>query len=150
MTTATRSRSSTDTTRSRWPDQTETLDRLARRWIEGEDLDADDWELIRRWALPQERDPVKLLPGFAGLCDRLAQIAKKELDRVSLDDKDAQFLRDYGVHWRRITSMTTTRGCIPGMIFLRSHRSSPPSTPAPAPVRCCMPVWGGLRRCTSF
>jgi len=81
---------------SRWPDRTETLERLARRWIKGKNLDADDWELIRRWALPRERDPVKLLPRFASMCDRLAEIAQKELERQPLDDKDAQFLQGYG------------------------------------------------------
>ena len=80
----------------RRPPQAETLDRLARRWIKGENLDAGDWELIQQWATPEGRDPVKLLPRFADTCDRLAEIANRELDGESLDDEDAQFIRNYG------------------------------------------------------
>jgi len=73
-----------------------TLERLARRWIEGKDLGAVDRELIRLWATPEGRDPIKLLPQFADTCDRLAEIARKQLDGQPLDAEDAEFIQYYG------------------------------------------------------
>jgi len=73
-----------------------TLERLARRWIEGENISAIDRELIRIWTTPKGADALKLLPEFADTCDRLARIARKQLDGQPLDADDARFIQYYG------------------------------------------------------
>ena len=79
-----------------WPPDVKTLKDLARRWIGGENLHAGDWELIRQWTTPREYDPTRLLPRFAHTCDRLAEIAQKELDSQMLDDEDIELIATYG------------------------------------------------------
>jgi hypothetical protein len=75
-----------------WPPEIKTEEDLARRWIRGEDLHAGDWELIRRWAC----EAAWLLPRFADTCDRLAEIAQKELDGQTLDGDDKWLIESYG------------------------------------------------------
>lgn len=79
-----------------WPPAVKTLEDLAQRWIRGKNLYAGDRELIRQWTTPEEHDPARLLPLFADTCDRLAEIAQKELDGQTLDDKDIKLIETYG------------------------------------------------------
>ena len=71
------------------------VEELGRRWIAGSALTEQDQKAITALLAP-DIDPTDYLDEFATVCDRLAQIARKELDGKQLDDADSTFIEEYG------------------------------------------------------
>lgn len=82
------------------------IERTARRWIAGQDLDAHDQAAIDYWTY-QRPDTVELLQGLADVCDRLAVLAQKELDGQLFDQDDTYFIEDYGRKLAHLHSYTS-------------------------------------------
>ncbi len=72
------------------------MERLARRWIDGQNLDAGDREAIRLWEASTKQCAVHLLPELTDLCSRLAAIAHKELNAERFDDEDIAVFQHFG------------------------------------------------------
>lgn len=78
------------------------MERLARRWIDGQNLDASDREAIRLWNASTKLRALHLLPELTELCGRLAAIAQKELNAERFDDEDIAVLQNFGLDLARL------------------------------------------------
>lgn len=70
------------------------LEALAQRGASGQATSADIETL--RLFFDSRQDAVKLMNGFAPVCDRLAELAKKSLHSEPLTDDDAKWIEGYG------------------------------------------------------
>ena len=82
------------------------IERTARRWIAGDDLDEHNRSAVDMWSF-QRPDTVELLQGLADVCDRLAVLAQKELDGQPFDRDDTYFIEDYGRKLAHLHSYTS-------------------------------------------
>jgi hypothetical protein len=68
----------------------------ARRCVQNRGVTEFDRRRMAAFLRPLTGQAVDLLPEFAGLCDRLAAIAQKQLDGKPRDHHDLRLIRDYG------------------------------------------------------
>ena len=74
----------------------EALDAMARRCAKDEGVTDHDRRCMSAFLRSPEGNAAQLLPEFAGLCERLATIADKQLAGQPLDGKEIRLISDYG------------------------------------------------------
>ncbi|MGO8836706.1 MAG: DUF3160 domain-containing protein [Limisphaerales bacterium] len=72
------------------------LDDLARRCAENGATNEADMETLKMF-FDCRQDIARLLNGFAPVCERLAELAKKSLNGQTLTEDDAKWIENYGV-----------------------------------------------------
>lgn len=75
----------------------EAIRAAAQRCAEDKGVTEADRRYMTAFTKAPEGEAMELLPEFAVVCERLADMAQKELDGKPLDRQDARFIQDYGM-----------------------------------------------------
>lgn len=73
----------------------EELKNIGQAWADGKQIGDTDQQLMDMLN-HSVKQPAVFLPAFAKLCDSLADIAQKELNREPLNGSEAELIKDYG------------------------------------------------------